>query len=125
MFSQLRTNCPEPFVALPLNLTFPEPFGSNLISPLDDVDSVPDESVAVPSVNDPPVTVPLAVISVKSPVEAVVAPIVVPLIAPPVILAFEKSTVPDPSGSIAIFPLAPSVIVIAPVVALPVFKTKS
>ena len=39
--------------------------------------------VAVPSVNDPPVTAPLAVTVLNAPVEAEFAPIGVPSIAPP------------------------------------------
>ena len=31
LFSQFNLNCPEPLVALPLNITFPEPCGSNSI----------------------------------------------------------------------------------------------
>ena len=43
--------------------------------------------VAVPSVSDPPVTAPLAVIVLKAPVEAEFAPIGVPSIVPPSISA--------------------------------------
>ena len=34
LFSQFNLNCPEPFVALPLNTTTPDPFGSKSMSPL-------------------------------------------------------------------------------------------
>ena len=34
LFSQFNLNCPAPFVALPLNTTTPDPFGSKSMSPL-------------------------------------------------------------------------------------------
>ena len=62
---------------------------------------------------------------VKAPVEAELAPITVPSIAPASISTLEISTSPVPLGVRAIFPLAPSVMVIDPVVELPVLKITS
>ena len=62
---------------------------------------------------------------VKAPVEAELAPIAVPSIAPASISTLEISTSPVPSGVKAISPLDPSVMVIDPVVAFPVLKITS
>ena len=37
----IKSNCPEPFVELPLKVTLPEPFGSNSIFPLLLEDTLP------------------------------------------------------------------------------------
>lgn len=50
LFSQFKTNCPEPFVALPLKTTFPLPFGSRSISVLEsEIISAPFTSKSPPS----------------------------------------------------------------------------
>ena len=62
----------------------------------------------------------LAVMVINAPVDAEFAPIAVPSIAPPSTSTLDISTSPLPLGVIAIFPFAPSVIVIDPVVEFPV-----
>ena len=61
-----------------------------------------------------------AVTVVKAPDDAELAPMTVPSIVPPSISTLLISTSPVPLGERVIFPLAPSVIVMLPVVEFPV-----
>ena len=65
------------------------------------------------------------ILSTLKSVTAEFVPIVVPSIAPPSISTLLISTSPVPLGVIAMFPLAPSVIVITPVVEFPVLRVTS
>ena len=58
----------------------------------------------------------------KAPDDAELAPMTVPSIVPPSISTLIISTSPVPLGERVIFPLAPSAIVMLPVVEFPVFK---
>ena len=70
-------------------------------------------------------TLVVATIVVNPPDDFELAPIVVASIAPPSISTLVIFTSPVPLGVILIFPSAPFVIVIDPVVLLPVFNIKS
>ena len=62
---------------------------------------------------------------VKAPVDAELAPMVVPSIAPASMSTLLISTSPVPLGERVIFPLAPSAIVMLPVVEFPVLSVTS
>ena len=63
--------------------------------------------------------------SVKAPVDVVLEPIAVPSIVPASISTLLISTSPLPLGVMAMFPFAPSVMVMVPVVEFPVFRVRS
>ena len=66
-----------------------------------------------------------AVVVVKAPVDAELAPMVVPSIAPASMSTLLISTSPVPLGERVMFPFTPSVIVMLPEVEFPVFKVTS